>query len=361
MRRRRLRGVLVWGSVVAVGVAALLGFVTRGDAAGTNICPAASCLTTRVSPHVTSATPDSGFAAFAAGKFDNMVTSTATHLSLTLSFKDTTGATPAPATVTIDTAQIGTFVDGSPVAASCTPAKTTSANNTPVTSVSCGFPNLGGGHFAKLQLPFTPLTPNAVGSKIEAQLTATYGEGNGGANDTQGPVSDALRIGGVNAAGKCTAGASNLPTVTNSTSAASLSVDYPAATDSQNLPCTAVGIEATNTQATSAVGGVTGFIVSLELPRVGGVGFATVVHDVTPLPPKTTLKSLVISESLEAVGTDNFGLKVPACDSDELPPVPASPGFSSDTCVFDRSSLPKGGGRFIMHALGANLDPRYTP
>jgi hypothetical protein len=73
------------------------------------------------------------------------------------------------------------------------------------------------------------------------------------------------------------------------------------------------------------------------------------------------VKGLVIWESLQPVGDTNFDLKVPECDSAGLPPIPATPGFSSDTCVFNRSSLPKGGGRFIMHALGASIDPRYTP
>ncbi len=118
-----------------------------------------------------------------------------------------------------------------------------------------------------------------------------------------------------------------------------------------------MGIDVSNTQVT--VGGIAGYVATLELPLVNG--FATVQHDVTPLPDKTTVKGLVIWESLQPVGTTNFDLKVPACDSAGLPPIPATPGFSSDTCVFSRSSLPKGGGRFIMHALGASIDPRYTP
>jgi hypothetical protein len=118
-----------------------------------------------------------------------------------------------------------------------------------------------------------------------------------------------------------------------------------------------VGIDASETAVT--VNGIAGYPVKLELPLVAG--FATVQHDVTPLPAKTTVRGLVIWESLEAEGTTNFGLMVPPCKPDGLPKIPADTGFSSDTCVFSRSSLPKGGARFIMHALGAKTDPRYTP
>ena len=343
--RRSIRRVVLGVCAVALATAAVLGYVGRGDAAGTNICPGSVCLTGVVSPHVTSATPPSGFAAFAAGRFNNNSPSTATHLNLTISFKDGTGA---PASVTVGT--IGKFVDGSSVAPACTPAGSS------VSSVSCSFPNLAGGHFAKLQFPFTPVAPTPLtdGSTVTATLSATYGEGNGGANDSQTGAPDTLKISG---AGKCTTGGSKLDPISNSSQTSSIGVDYPAAATNQNLPCTAVGIDVSNTQVT--VGGIAGYVATLELPLVNG--FATVQHDVTPLPDKTTVKGLVIWESLQPVGTTNFDLKVPACDSAGLPPIPAAPGFSSDTCVFSRSSLPKGGGRFIMHALGASIDPRYTP
>ena len=359
MRRLRLERLAVVGAAGALSAAALFGFVGRGDAAGTNICPPnAFCLSAVVSPHVTSATPPAGaFAAFAAGRFNNNATSTATHLNLTLFFNDITSTTtnPPAATVQIDTATIGTFVDGAAVAATCTPAKTGTSNLVNVTSVSCAFANLAGGHYAKLQLPFTPVTPNASASKIQARLVVTYGEGNGGSNDTQ-TKSDFLTIGdGATGTGKCTSGGSQLPSVTNSSGTASIGVtDYPAASSDQHLPCTAVGIQALDDPTL-------GRIVSLELPLVPSGSFATIVHDVTPLPPKTTLKSLVIQESLESTGTNNFTLKLPACDSAGLPPSPAAAGFSSDTCVFDRIALSKGGGRFILHGTGNTVDPRYTP
>ena len=53
---------------------------------------------------------------------------------------------------------------------------------------------------------------------------------------------------------------------------------------------------------------------------------------------------------------------VPACDpATQLAPSPAKPGFSTDSCVFSRSNLPKGGGRLVLHVIGTFLDPRYTP
>lgn len=345
MRRSFAR--IAFGMVAAtLTAAALLGYVGRGDAAGTNICPGSVCLTAVVSPHVTSATPQSGFSAFAAGRFNNNSPSTATHLNLTISFKDGTGA---PASVTVGT--IGKFVDGSSVAPACTPAGSS------VSSVSCSFPNLAGGHVAKLQFPFTPVAPTPLtdGSTVTATFAATYGEGNGGLNDSQTAPPDTLTISG---AGKCTAGGSNLDPVSNSGQTTSIGVlDYPAATADQQLPCTAVGIDASDTPVT--VGGIVGYPVTLELPLVAG--FATVQHDVTPLPAKTTVKGLVIWESLQPTGDTSFTLKVPPCNPDGLPKSPADAGFSSDTCVFSRSSLPKGGGRFILHALGNKIDPRYTP
>jgi hypothetical protein len=339
--RRSLRKVVLGVCAVALATAAVLGYVGRGDAAGTNICPNSICLTAVVSPHITSAVPSAGFSAFAAGRFNNNSSSTATHLTLKISF--TVGAATA---ANVQTGTIGTFVDGSPVAAICT---------TLDSSVSCSFPNLAGGHFAKVQFPFTPVapTPLTAGSTVKATLGASYGEGNGGTNDSQ-TKDDQLKISG---AGKCTTGGSKLDPVSNSSQTSSIGVDYPAATTDQQLPCTGVGIDVSNT--TVIVGGITGYVASLDLPLVNG--FATVQHDVTPIPAKTTVKSLVIWESLQPEGIDNFGLKVPACDPAGLPPIPATPGFSSDTCVYSRSSLPKGGARFIMHALGASIDPRYTP
>jgi hypothetical protein len=360
--RRSLRIVALGVCAVTLTTAAVLGYVARGDAAGTNICPGSVCLTAVVSPHLTSAAPAEGFAAFAAGLFNNSSPSTATHLNLTLAFTNTTASTPTVATVRIDTSKIATLVDGAPVAATCTPARATSETFANVSTVSCSFPNLGGSHKAKIQLPFTPVDPTAAGSKISATLSATYGEGNGGANDTQASPPDTLTIAdGTTGAGKCTAGGSQLGSVSNSSLTASIGVpNYPAATTDQNLPCTAVGIAVSEEKI--PVGGVSGYVVSLELPKVAT--FATVVHDVTPLPANTTVKKLVIWESLEPTGTTNFGFIVPPCNAQGYPPAPPAPPAiptSTDTCVSDRLSLPKGGGRFVMHALGAKIDPRYTP
>lgn len=358
--RRSFRRITLGVFAVTLMTAAVLGYVARGDAAGTNICPGSVCLATVVSPHLTSAAPAEGFAAFAAGLFNNSSPSTATHLELKLVFKNVTDPLnpPLDATVTIDKSKIATLVDGSPVAATCSPARTATSALENVSSVTCSFPNLGGGHKAKLQLPFTPFDPTAPGSQISARLLATYGEGNGGANDTQTGPADTLTIAGSTGAGKCTAAGSQLASVSNSTLTASIGVpSYPAATTDQHLPCTPVGIAVSEDKIN--VGGVFGYVASLELPKVAG--FAVVQHDVTPLPEKTTVKNLVIWESLFPTGNSNFNFKVPPCDSNGLPPSPAATGFSADTCVFDRSGLPKGGGRFIMHALGTLTDPRYTP
>jgi hypothetical protein len=344
MRRRVLRGVVLGGLAVTFGTAAILGYVGRGEAAGTNICPGAVCLSEVVSPHVASAVPDSGFSALAAGRFNNNSNSTATHLDLTYTFQNVTDPNNiTDATVRIDTAQIKQLVDGGAITTSCS---TVGVAN--VSSITCHYPNLPGGHNAKLQIPFTPVSPTAANSKIRALFQATYGEGNGGGNDTQ-VTSDTLTIAGATAAGKCTLGGSQIDPVGDSTTTVGVT-SYPAVA---SLPCTPVATGVDQTQTT--VGGVTGEIVFLELPQVAP--FATIQHDLTPIPANTNLNKLVIWEAVAAV----FNQKVPACNSAGLPPTPAAAGFSSDTCIFSKSSLPKGGGRIIMHALGNLVDPRYTP
>ena len=74
------------------------------------------------------------------------------------------------------------------------------------------------------------------------------------------------------------------------------------------------------------MGGIAGYVASLELPKVA-TGSPRLQHDVTPLPEKTTVKGLVIWESLQPTGTTNFDLKVPPCDSDGLPPGPGAAGY----------------------------------
>jgi hypothetical protein len=349
MRRRRLRGLVLGGVAVVFAIAAVLGYVSRGEAAGTNICPGSTCLSAVVSPHVASAVPDSGFSAFASGRLNNNATSTATHLNLAFSFKDTTNPNAiTDATVRIDTSQIVMLVDGSSITVNCstTPGGSGTIN---VTSVSCSFPNLAGGHWAKVQIPFTPVSPTAVGSHIQAFLQASYGEGNGGSNDTQ-TASDTLTIADpLLAAGKCTKLSSQISQVGDSTTTVGVT-NYPAVT---GLPCTPVSTGVDQTQVT--IGGVKGEQIFLELPQVSP--FATLQHDLTPIPGGKNLNNLVIWEAVAF----EFNQKVPACDASGLPPNPGSPGFSTDTCIFDKSPLPKGGGRYIMHALGNLVDPRYTP
>jgi len=347
--RGKLRGLVLGSVAVLLAAAAVLGYVGRGQAAGVNICPNGSCLTTRVSPHVTSGTPAVGSAALAAGLFDNTTTATATHLNLTFAFKDVTSnsdAKTAPAAVVqVDTARIQTLRDGSSIAPSCT----TTAAGSGISSVSCSYGNLGGGHSAKLRLPFTPITPNGPGSRIAALLVASYGEGNGGINDTQAKA-DALTVAGATAAGQCTLRGSRISSVGDATT--HIGIDYPAAPD---LPCTPVGIGVDPKPVT--VGGITGEQTFVELPLL--TGFATAVHDLTPLPPKTNVNSIVFWE-----GAPDFTspLQLPTCNAQGLPPSPPSAGFSADTCVFSRGPLPRGGGTFVFHILGLSLvDPIYTP
>ena len=215
--RRSIRRVVLGVCAVALATAAVLGYVGRGTRPGRTSAQARSVWRPWCPRTSRRRRRRAGFAAFAAGRFNNNSPSTATHLNLTISFTD--GA--AAAANVSDRAR---SARSSTARRSRRPALRRSS----FSSVSCSFPNLAGGHFAKVQFPFTPVapTPLTVGSTVKATLSATYGEGNGGANDSQTAAPDTLKISG---AGKCTTGGSKLDPISNSSQTSSIGVDYPAA------------------------------------------------------------------------------------------------------------------------------------
>ncbi len=116
----------------------------------------------------------------------------------------------------------------------------------------------------------------------------------------------------------------------------------------------------------TAVPGLKTLVSFVELVAQGGPGYATVNLDFTPLPPNTTVKVLAanIKEALPPLFDFSTFIVVPPCSPSGLPPNAGTPPSAgppqvNDSCVFDKTSLPKGGGRVILHVIGGTVDPRY--
>ena len=185
MRRRTLRGIVLGGIAVCFAAAAVLGYVSRGEAAGSSICPpnsdsSPSCLAAAVSPH----TLKQGFAALASGRFDDRATSTATHVALSILFSNGQG-NPLPVSIAVDSntqqPKITVIVNGSSVAKNCSPS--TGATFASTTSITCSVGNLSGGSYAKLLVPFTP--SSIAPAQVVANTAVTYGEGSDAGNPKQ--------------------------------------------------------------------------------------------------------------------------------------------------------------------------------
>jgi hypothetical protein len=369
MRRHVLRSL----GLVCVGVGLSAGalLVGMGEAAGNAICPptntvpaAPSCLTAFVSPHTLSA----GKAAVAIGRFDNKSSSTASHLNLRLLFGDPKNldlsGQPTPVNVSVDTSKITVVVNGAKVSATCVALATT-------TNISCDVGNIAGNGYAKILASFAPLS--GAGSQVAVNVRATYGESgndnpggpNGSVNDQKTTlVSDANTVSllagtDTTATGQCTTFTTGTQNVSGGDATTTLKADYPATSD-PFLPCTPV--VAGVIQQTVVINGIAGKIAFLELPLLSGPGYATVTHDLTPVPGSGNINKLVLNEAVAPLFDFSSVVVVPPCDpTTQLAPSPAKPGFSTDSCVFSRSSLPKGGGRLVLHVVGTFLDPRYTP
>ena len=152
------------------------------------------------------------------------------------------------------------------------------------------------------------------------------------------------------ATGQCTTFTTGTQSVFGGDATTTVNAEYPATSD-PFLPCTPV--VAGVIQQTVVINGVAGKIAILELPLLSGSGYATVTHDLTPSPGSGNINKLVLNEAVAPLFDFSSVVVVPACDpATQLAPIPATPGFSTDTCVFSRSSLPKGGGRLIMQRRG---------
>jgi hypothetical protein len=301
-------------------------------------------------------------------RFQNQGTSNASHVTLESDF-----------TPSIGVRSTTLAINGSVVSPNnCVSADIKDASgNTVGTSVRCAdIGSINGGQFAKL---ITRFSSSAVG-RVQAVGHVFYGESgndntggpNGTVNDNQTSntagttfVAAATGTGPVLQSGKCTSPAAGATdSVAGADAAMAIGATYAAAIDTL-LPCTpaAAGIVSTIPPGLHTE---TAFV---DFPAVGGLGYGVAKVDFTPLPAGFTLKSLVLHEALSGTDFSN-SIAVPSCLASGLPPnagfppLPPPSGSTgnaqNDTCIADRSPLPKGGGELTLHVLGSPSDGHYA-
>lgn len=359
MRRIWLRFFTGGVLVAALCTAAILGFAGGGRAASPNICATptnlstgvyASCVTQLVLPHKVN------FGGFSQSvvRFKNEGGSTASHVSLQTAFSRG---------VRIDAIRL-LFNGVVQSTGSCTP---TSFPANGVTLVKCtDFANFAPGNTGKLVVRFS--FPNATTDPVDVTVTssALYAESGsdnpGGPNSTKNdqqpakPETVTFVPAGEPASGSCTSAGGSF---TDGNALQTTTIFYNTTTDG-SLLCTPAdaGVD------TTTVAGQT-FVSFVELVAQSGPGYATVFIDFTPMPANTTIRKLVLKEALPPLFDFSTSIVVPPCDSSALPPNAGTPPALgppqvNDSCVFDRVSLPKGGGRLILHVIGGTVDPRYV-
>jgi hypothetical protein len=375
--RYKTRTVLAFCGIVAtVAVAVSLAFVSGGRAASPNVCltptppggTTSSCVTQIVTPHFISPPGTDGVPndAISITKFLNesgASGATATHLVIGVSFTNAAGTL-----VPVKVKSIALVVNGSSAGTTgCSPALDTSA-----TSVSCPAGNIAGNGTVKLTVRFsTSVTLTPTGS-------VAYGEGPGNPsnppNDFQVDT-DSLPL-TVSADGSAGGGCFDiLPGLTQTVTGRS--TDTLQATSAKvgqgagSLPCTFVDAGVRD-KTTSALAGHTK-VSFVEFPTFLS-GYATVAMILTPVPAGFNLnKSPVFEDTSYAAPYFQTYITVPNCDKAgnivgavgtpppgaKDPVVPTDPVPPNDTCIFNRSSLPKGAGEIDMHVIGSPADGSY--
>ena len=352
----------VTGAAVTVAVLVL---ATGGTAAGKNIClmpstTKASCVKEVAAPHFISPPSDvrPPSDALSITKFTNESGSggsTATHVVLSVGF-----SSPADSTVPVDVnvKSITLLVNGS--AAALTGCSPTTLPAT-VSTVSCPVGNLAGSGTAKLTVRFAASTSTTLTG------TATYGEGNGTpgqpTNSVQGNTDTVTVPSDGSAGGGCSNTAQN---VTGTMGGQTTSASVGTAADS-SLPCTYADAGVLSS-ALAAPGTLKSQISFVEFPAPAS-GFATVKILFTPLPAGVNLNKLKLLEDTNYVAPFFLtSITVPNCDKSGGIPTPVeipAPGatdavpHSNDSCIFNRSPLPGGGGELDLHVLSSPLDGHY--
>ena len=368
----------IWikGGLAAVGAAAAvagtLAFATGGKAASPNVCTTssnltafpkiyASCVKEAVFPHTLSAGLDfaSGQAAVASTKFTNQSGiggATATHTALIATFS-------SPVQVDSITVYLSGVKVNSPT---CTA--------TASTATCSDIGNVPGGSTARMIVQFSTATTGT----LTIFGTATYGESgndnpggpNGTTNDRQQSAPDTVAVvaGGL-VQSKCTSSDFALPIAGDSTISSTLS--YVKAADSNIAGiCTpaATGVIPNST-------GVHTEVAFFDVPTLfGGTtafgGLATFKLFITPLPSGVTVKNAPIFEDVSAAQDFSSFIVVPPCTSSGSPPNPGVPAAAAsaltnnqqvnDSCIYNRATLPRGGGEFDLHVFGSAIDAKYS-
>jgi hypothetical protein len=313
---------------------------------------AASCVQEVAAPHFIS----QGAEALSFTKFTNESGSgggTATHVVIAVGFSSP-----------VDVKSITLLVNGSAAdVTGCTPTTSPAAG---VSSVSCPVGNLSGGGTAKLTVRFAANTSTTLTG------TATYGEGSGTpgqpTNSVQGNTDTLTVPSDGSAGGGCSNTAQN---VTGTLGGQTTSASVGTAADT-SLPCTYADAGVLSS-AFAAAGTLKSQISFVEFPAPAS-GFATVKILFTPLPAGVNLNKLKLLEDTNYTQGSFFqtSITVPPCDKSGNTPgnIPAPVGIplpgandgaphSNDSCIFNRSPLPGGGGELDLHILSSPLDGHY--
>lgn len=352
MRYRSRRFVALGGIAALTALALTLAFATGSRAASPNICNTpsvggspASCVAELVAPHFIA----SGSDAISVTKFTNESDggANATHVVLEVDF---------PSAVTVES--VNGLSPADAVAAGCTVSST---------AVSCPYGNVSSGT-VKLVVRFSATaTMTLTGS-------ASYGEGPGNPSNPPNDYQvnyDTLTVGAAGSGGGCFDGIP--PLVSASDLGQSTSAAVGAAADT-TLPCTFVDAGVLPKSYSNKNGAANTQISFVEFPFLpaGQLGIVKILF--TPLPSGVNINKLALLEDTSypaPFATSGFFgtfVTVPACNKDgSIPGVNGTPAqgatdsvaHANDSCIYNRSSLPKGGGEIDMHVLGSPFDGHY--
>lgn len=354
MRHRSTKFVAFGAMAALTALTLALAFATGSRAASQNVCnvpssgsplSGASCVTELVAPHFIATGGD----AISVTKFTNESNggANATHVVVAVAF---------PSAVTVES------VNGLSPAAAITGGCTVSS-----TAVSCPYGNVASGT-VKLVVRFS--------ATATMQLTGSVSYGEGPGNPSNPPNDfdvnyDTLTVGAGGTLGGCFDGTP--PTVSANNSLQTTSATVGAAADT-TLPCTFVDAGVLPKSFSNKNGASNTQISFVEFPFLpaGQLGIVKILF--TPLPSGVNINKLALLEDTsypDPFATSGFFgtfVTVPACNKDgSIPGVNGTPApgatdsasHANDSCIYNRSTLPKGGGEIDMHVLGSPFDGHY--
>jgi hypothetical protein len=332
MRHARGRMLILLVAVASVAIGTALAVATNGRAASGNICnspttttnPWASCMKQFVLPHYI--TP--GSSALSVTKFHNesgASGATATHVTLAVDL----GVSSAVSLVA-GTTQL--TLDGNALSTSgCAPSTSTAGHLV----LTCAVGNVAGDSTAKMVVQFTST------QSVDLVGTATYGEGPGNPsnppNDFQQNHDTLNVVGDGTVSGSCFTGGFNIKGTTTKQNTSAVGGQ-----GNDGFPCTFAdaGVH------TVVPAGFHTYVSFVEFPVLLNAP-ANVVIQFTPLPAPLNWKTFPLFEN------DASGPTVQPCGTNGLP----TNGL--DSCITNRSTLPKGGAEIDMHVTGSPADGSY--